>query len=118
MRRIRRWFMQLRRAVRRGFGETVHAVVADSPENPQRGILYIVEEEGVPWCAVLECPCHCGDVIHLSLVEHDRPRWSIMIDDHDRPTLSPSINRVVGCRSHFFIRAGRVVPAHQAVARR
>jgi hypothetical protein len=108
-----RWFEHIRRAVRRCLGETVYVVVADPPDAPRPGILYIVGED-TPWCGVLACPCGCGDAIRLSLVERDRPSWRLVIDDAGRPILSPSIHRVVGCRSHFFVRTGRIVWASAA----
>lgn len=119
MRRVRQWLNGVRRAVRRRLGETVHAVVTDPPDATKARVLFVVGDEATPWCAILACPCGCGETIRLSLVERDRPRWTLTIDNADRPTLSPSIHRVVGCRSHFFLRAGRIVWAdRQASSRR
>lgn len=108
MRFTLRWFRRVRRVLRRRLGETVYAVVPDPPEAPRPRTLYLVGDTA-PWCGVLVCPCGCGDAIHLSLVARDRPSWDAVIDDADRPTLSPSIHRIVGCRSHFFLRGGRIV---------
>jgi hypothetical protein len=101
-------FRRIRRVLRRRLGETVYAVVPDPPDAPRPRTLYLVGET-VPWCGVLVCPCGCGDAIRLSLVPRDHPSWNAVIGDADRPTLSPSIHRVVGCRSHFFLRGGRIV---------
>ena len=111
-----RWFERIRRGVRRRIGEIVYVVVADPPDAPHPGILYIIGEEDTPWCGVLACPCGCGDAIRLSLVARDRPSWRLVIDN-GRPTLSPSIHRVVGCRSHFFLRAGKIVWADRRARR-
>lgn len=117
MRLVQQWFRGVRRAVRRRLGETVHALVSDAPDAPKSGVLYVVGEDGKPWCAMLACPCGCGESIRLSLVERDRPRWALTIDGTDRPTLSPSVHRIVGCRSHFFLRAGRIVWADRRALR-
>ncbi|MGC9948815.1 MAG: DUF6527 family protein [Bryobacteraceae bacterium] len=61
-----------------------------------------------PWSAVLLCPCGCDDRIHLSLLRDDSPRWSLRVDNGKLPSLSPSVWRTKGCRSHFFLRQGRI----------
>jgi len=72
---------------------------------PQR--LYLIGE-GVPWSAALVCPCGCGELIHLSLLEKDSPSWRIHLDVDELPTLQPSVWRTKGCRSHFFLRHGTI----------
>jgi hypothetical protein len=44
----------------------------------------------------------------MSLVENDRPRWRVKVYADGTPTVVPSIWRIVGCRSHFFLFWGRV----------
>jgi hypothetical protein len=108
VRLLREWFGGIRRAFRRRLGETIYVKVADPPDVAWPGILYIVGDE-TPWCGVLACPCRCGASIHLSFVHGDRPSWGVVVGEDDRPTLSPSVDRVVGCRSHFFLRRGCIV---------
>ena len=59
------------------------------------------------WYAVLTCPCGCDETIQLSLLPDDRPRWRLT-SSGSVPTLSPSVWRHRGCRSHFILRDGRV----------
>lgn len=70
--------------------------------------LYIVGSREAPFCAAMLCPCGCSDVIYLSLVTDDEPRWRVKVYEDGMPTVIPSIWRVVGCRSHFFLFWGRV----------
>lgn len=80
----------------------------DLPDKPSDEKLYIVGEEGVYWLAAMKCPCGCGDLIQLSLSENSHPRWRLAGTD-TQPTLFPSINRTVGCKSHFHLRNGSVL---------
>lgn len=50
------------------------------------------------------CHCGCGALIQLNELEDTRPRWKIINGN----TISPSINRIVGCKSHFSIINGKV----------
>lgn len=81
-----------------------------APKRPEPGLLYIEEwEPGRAWAAVLQCPCGCGDRLGLNLCgELDTPSWQLS-GSVKQPTISPSILRTIGCRSHFFIRGGQVV---------
>jgi hypothetical protein len=64
------------------------------------GFVYVCDNEKV---AQLKCPCGCGDIIYLPMIEGDRPQWKV-----NGNSISPSINRQVGCRSHFTITNGIV----------
>lgn len=88
-----------------------HAVYAD--ERPDAGemapaTLYVVGLREAPFCAAMLCPCGCGDALYISLVEDDWPRWRVKVYADGTPTIVPSIWRVVGCRSHFFLFWGRI----------
>lgn len=82
--------------------------VGELPDILKRGSLYLIGD-GAPWSAALLCPCGCRDVIQLSLLDGDPPRWRLSLDGDGLPTLVPSVRRTQGCRSHFFLRRGRVV---------
>ncbi|WP_310503288.1 DUF6527 family protein [Rhizobium sp. BK176] len=56
----------------------------------------------------MRCPCGCGDTIELLVAAETKPCWDVAIDEKRRPTLHPSVWRQKGCRSHFWIRRGRV----------
>jgi hypothetical protein len=82
--------------------------VEELPDALQTGRLYLLGS-GSPWSAAMVCPCGCGEVIHISLLKEDSPSWTFNSDSNGMPTLSPSVWRTKGCRSHFFIRRGDVV---------
>ena len=44
-------------------------------------------------------------LIQLSPIVDDDPRWTLSYDVNRLATLHPSIWRIKGCRSHFFVRA-------------
>lgn len=96
----------LRIATRRGW---LVESVADVPDEFGGEILYAVEMEGSPWLAVLSCPCGCKDLIYLNLLPDSRPCWTLEIDERRRPSISPSIDRTEGCRSHFFLWKGELL---------
>jgi hypothetical protein len=78
------------------------------PDKLKKHKLYAIGE-GVPWLAALQCPCGCGAIVQLSLLENDRPRWRLRQEKDGTATLSPSIWRSTGCKSHFFLREGLIV---------
>lgn len=71
--------------------------------------LVLLTEGAEEWSVAMMCPCGCGERVELPLIVAARPRWSLRLDSRGRPTLHPSIWRQDGCRSHYFIRAGKVV---------
>ncbi|MDR6472222.1 hypothetical protein J2777_005963 [Paraburkholderia graminis] len=82
--------------------------IDEFPDRMASKTVYAVGEEGQYWLAALRCPCGCGDTIQLSMMEGQRPQWTL-VDRHMRfPTLAPSVDRTVGCRSHFFLRSGKI----------
>jgi len=75
---------------------------------PSRNLV-LAREDREDWTVGFYCPCGCGRRIELLLVKEARPRWKLTQDKKGRPTLSPSVWLRGGCRSHFFVRAGRIV---------
>ncbi|MDN3563719.1 DUF6527 family protein [Paeniroseomonas aquatica] len=78
------------------------------PKRLPRRNLVLAREGGEDWCLGMRCPCGCGDTIELLVIDEAKPRWDIALDGNGRPTLSPSVWRKKGCRSHFWLRGGRV----------
>ena len=74
---------------------------------PWRDVV-LARDDGEDWCVGMRCPCGCGHVIELLVVAEAKPRWEVAVDAKGRPTLSPSVWLQKGCRSHFWIRNGRV----------
>ena len=70
--------------------------------------LVLARDDGEDWCVGMRCPCGCGHVIELLVIAEAKPRWDVSVDTKGRPTLTPSVWLKKGCRSHFWIREGRV----------
>jgi len=85
------------------------ALVTELPENLRRDTVYVIGESDVYWAAAFVCPCGCGEIVQLSLVANTHPSWTIEGARDGTVTLNPSVWRVRGCKSHFFIRRGQVV---------
>jgi hypothetical protein len=102
-----RW---LRRAFDRyGPRRGLKIVEGDSlPARPPRRDLVLAREGDEDWCVGMRCPCGCGQTIELLLVREAKPRWDLQTDPSGHPTLKPSVWLQTGCRSHFWLRRGRV----------
>lgn len=79
------------------------------PPNLPKRDLVLTRDGDDDWCVGMRCPCGCGTTIELLVIQEAKPRWDITIDNKQRPTLMPSVWKKTGCRSHFFVRRGRVV---------
>lgn len=75
---------------------------------PLRDIV-LTRDDGDDWSVGMRCPCGCGATIELMVIPEASPRWSVSTDHTRRPTLHPSVWRKSGCRSHFWVRGGRIV---------
>jgi hypothetical protein len=84
--------------------------VAEVPDHLsiKPGVIVIVG--GVDWAkwVLMKCPCGCGEVLTLSLMKSFRPRWKLKVSKKNRITLSPSVWKKDGCRSHFYIRKSKL----------
>ncbi len=83
-------------------------LTAEIPEPPEPGSLFLVGEGEHLWFAVLECPCGCGESVQLNLLPDDFPCWEATRHADGTVSLWPSVRRVRGCFSHFFVRRGRI----------
>src|SRR5258708_4526629 len=84
-----------------------HQIVEFIPERLEEGILYVSHRY---MTAVHKCACGCGDEVVTPLSPTD---WWIEIKT-GAATLGPSIgNWSFACRSHYFVRKGKVVWAGQ-----
>lgn len=80
----------------------------DIPETFENQTIYLVGEAEHIWAAAFLCPCGCGETVQLSLLKDARPRWHIVEHKDGTVSLSPSVWRTKGCRSHFFVRLGQI----------
>ncbi len=71
--------------------------------------LVLAQEGSENWCVGLRCPCGCGERLEMMLLDEVKPRWDVVVDAEGRVSLHPSVWRRTGCRSHFWIRKGKVV---------
>ena len=74
---------------------------------PKRDIVLARDGEE-DWCVGMICPCGCGQKIELLVIPEAKPRWDLQTDSKGRPSLRPSVWLQRGCRSHFWLRNGRV----------
>jgi hypothetical protein len=82
-----------------------HRFVEQLPECLEAGMLYISMEYAT---AAHCCCCGCGEEVVTPFTPTD---WSMTFDG-ETISLSPSIgNWNFACRSHYFIRRGRIVEA-------
>jgi hypothetical protein len=83
-------------------------VVGDIPDTPKPFVLYVVGEDGHQWYAAMRCPCGCGEVLHMGLNPSTSPCWTLTRFWNGAATLTPSVWRRVGCRSHFYLVEGQI----------
>lgn len=106
--RIARWFTRLWGK----FGPARNLQVIDGealpPTLPVRNLV-LVRDDGDDWSVGMRCPCGCGDTIELMTLREARPRWDISVNQAGHPSLHPSVWRKSGCRSHFWVRDGRIL---------
>lgn len=69
----------------------------------------VVGHRDLPKWALMRCPCGCGEMLTLSLMRKIKPYWQCETDTWGRVTLIPSVWKIDGCRSHFFLKKGKVV---------
>ena len=70
--------------------------------------VYIIGISGNEWLAKMICPCGCGKTLFLNLLQDEFPNWKWRIGADSTVTLSPSVWRQAGCKSHFFLRDGLI----------
>lgn len=78
-----------------------HTFTDTFPAVLEKGVLYISNKYK---CCVHLCPCGCGEKIHIPT--NQPPGWSLSIDNG--VTLHPSLKHRLPCKSHYFIKEGKV----------
>ncbi|MGO9475777.1 MAG: DUF6527 family protein [Rhodomicrobium sp.] len=79
------------------------------PAKLPRRALVVAREDGEDWCVGFRCPCGCGQRLEMMLLKGVTPRWDLTADNRGRVSLYPSVWLRTGCRSHFWVRAGKIV---------
>ncbi len=84
--------------------------VQDIIENCRGNKIYIIKDpHHDPWLIQFQCPCGCGSIIHLNLLKEANPCWHYYIDKINRITIRPSVNRLIGCQSHFNVVKSKII---------
>ncbi len=83
--------------------------IDDAPDKIKRRTIYFIGHEGYYWVAVMACPCGCAQILYMNLISDHKPYWSYKIEYNRLVSLSPSVHRMVGCKSHFFIKRNRII---------
>jgi len=84
--------------------KTIYA--EEIPEKLKNNIIYILGEGEHLWEAVMICPCGCNSQLHMSLHKDSKPKWTVIEESEIYVSLTPSVWRKVGCKSHFFFKNG------------
>lgn len=82
--------------------------VDEMPDALKPFTVYLCGEGEYLWAAAMICPCGCKEVISLNLLKAARPCWGVHGHKDGTVSLHPSVWRQKGCRSHFFLRQGRI----------
>ena len=86
--------------------EFVDNMLTDEQIDIQPGKVYLVGPPQSKWVAFLICPCGCGEKLGLNMISNAAPRWTA---DVATQTLTPSVRRMVGCKTHFSIKQGMTI---------
>lgn len=78
-------------------------VTDDMPTEVFDTTIYIVGDINSPQYAIFKCPCNCGRIVELNLNSDSRPCWELKWNCDGTVSLSPSIWRTGGCKSHFYL---------------
>jgi hypothetical protein len=84
------------------------SIGTEVPDKLRSETVYVIGEDGVNWSIAMLCPCNCGATLEMSLHPDGRPRWKIRQHVDGTVSLSPSVWRRVGCKSHFFLKRGAI----------
>lgn len=85
-----------------------YKAVQDVPDKMKDKTVYLISNQGYVWQCVLLCPCGCGEKLYTNLMDDFDPYWKYVIEDKTI-SLKPSIDRLVGCKSHFFLTNGKII---------
>lgn len=75
-------------------------------ELARQKLVLIGSGETAKWLR-FSCPCRCGEVIALNLMQSHSPHWRVEQHDDQTLTVSPSVD-ATQCGSHFWIRHNQI----------
>jgi hypothetical protein len=79
------------------------------PERLPLWNLVVARDDGEDWSVGMRCPCGCGQRLEMLVLKEVKPRWDVSVDSCGRVSLHPSVWLREGCKSHFWVRSGKVV---------
>jgi hypothetical protein len=79
------------------------------PAKLPRWNLVVARDGDEDWAVALRCPCGCRQRLEMMLLKEVKPRWDVSVDRHGHVSLHPSVWQREGCKSHFWVRAGKIV---------
>lgn len=82
--------------------------INEIPDKVNDKTIYIIGDIKQPWLLVLTCPCGCKNLIQLNLLKDATPCWKYRILKKNKINISPSIWRINGCKSHFFVHKSKI----------
>ena len=82
--------------------------VTKLPAKLDKHTCYIVGENGNHWHVAMICPCGCKQTLFMNLLPDENPFWTFTEHPDGSVSLHPSVWRKIGCRSHFFLKKGRI----------
>lgn len=103
LRRVFDWFIQLFRREKL----YKYEFADDIPDKISSCTVYLIGNQGYYWQAVMICPCGCRKLLHMNLMDDYDPYWKYKLKGNVI-SLVPSVNRLVGCKSHFFVTNGKI----------
>jgi hypothetical protein len=57
----------------------------------------------------VRCPCGCGQRLEMMLLKEVKPPWDLFLDMRGHVSLHPSVWLWEGCKSHFWVRSGKII---------
>jgi hypothetical protein len=79
------------------------------PEKLPRWNLVVARDGDEDWSVGLWCPCGCGQRLEMMLLKEVKPRWDLSVDRRGRVSSHPSVWLREGCKSHFWVRSGKII---------
>ena|ERR1700676_292447 len=82
---------------------------------PQGNDFWVLQEDGAVVSVNFLCPCGCGRECYTPVTDATKGQlkterhWLFSRGPNGRPTLTPSIRYLSGCKTHFNVTEGKVV---------
>lgn len=83
-------------------------IAIEEPEKLHPDFIYLIGNPGYFWAAEMQCPCGCSAIIKLNLLSEAHPYWKFKQHLDSTISLYPSVNRMYGCMSHFWVDKGLI----------